>query len=198
VVRNPSASVSGNFTRSSGTEVGRRIAPSSPQGNLPSAVTSLCRQSDKVGFVQPAQNFFLAALKSLRATPAAARALHSHCRGRHRDHRVRGFLIRRHVATLSGSVHNPPTWNLLRRGSFFSNPRERGARREGAVVAGGQMENFIQTDDRIRRWLGQASRQLRATMQLPASPSRLGVVRAHASQRSWTTTAANMPAMSML
>jgi hypothetical protein len=38
VVRNPSASVSGNFTRSSGTKVGRRIAPSSPQGNLPSAV----------------------------------------------------------------------------------------------------------------------------------------------------------------
>ena len=63
VVRNPSASVRGNFTRSSGTEVGRRIAPSSPQGNLPSAVTSLCRQSDKAGFVQPAPNFFLAALK---------------------------------------------------------------------------------------------------------------------------------------
>jgi len=58
VVRNPSASVSGNFTRSSGTEVGRRIAPSSPQRNLPSAVTSLCRQSDKAGFVQPAPNFF--------------------------------------------------------------------------------------------------------------------------------------------
>ena len=45
-------------SRLSGTEVGRRIAPSSPQGNLPSAVTSLCRQSDKAGFVQPGPNFF--------------------------------------------------------------------------------------------------------------------------------------------
>jgi hypothetical protein len=59
VLRNPPASASGNFIWSSGTRVGRRIVTEFSDRNLPPVVTSLCRQCDGGGFVQPGRELFL-------------------------------------------------------------------------------------------------------------------------------------------
>jgi hypothetical protein len=58
VIRNLSASASGNFIRSSGARVGRRITTEFSDKNLPSAFTSLCRECDSDGFVQGRQQDF--------------------------------------------------------------------------------------------------------------------------------------------